>query len=146
MFFNQRSGFLQKPAAIVRRDLLPCGKRAARGPHGFVGIRLATGRKHRERLARRGVGGRQGLAAGRLAPLAADQHPRGFGRNARAAGSNSECAFIVLLALGLIEVRVTTTLRRRSGKADALPHARVAEIKRAHIRTQLAEERGRLIA
>jgi hypothetical protein len=49
-------------------------------------------------------------------------------RNARVAGSSSESAFMVLSALGLIEVRVTAALRRRSGKADALPHARDAGI------------------
>ena len=146
MFFHERSGFLQEPAAIVGRDLLPRGKCAARGPHGFVGIRLAAGGKHRERFARRGVGGRQGLAAGRLAPWPPISIFAGLARNARAAGSNSESGYIVCQRLGLIEVRVAAALRRRPGKADALPHARVAEIERAHIGTQLAEEPGRLVA
>ncbi len=78
MFFDECSGFLQKPAAIVGRDFLPGGKRAASGPHGFVGIRFAASGKPRERVARCGVERRQGLAAGRIAPLAAE-HLRGLG-------------------------------------------------------------------
>ena len=78
--------------------------------------------------------------AGRHCPLMSMR--AGRARKARVAGRSSGIVIIVESELRLVEIGITAVVGRETGETDALPHARVAEVKRADIRADLAEEGG----
>ena len=98
----------------------------ARGAHRFVGIRRAAGAGTcAMTLPGRGIDRLDGFAAGRLAPLAADEHLRRAWRERIDTAGSGSGVFMEARrwVCGLIEIGISAASRWRARKADALPDA-----------------------